>query len=976
MEAVDLMNNQVTTLLSQVLANGTYYAAVALQGDVRKQKVLHSIEEFSAFVTLCNDNRIDAYFGLSTFKQSWYQGPDGKKHFRTRSNADRQKALWLDIDAGLGKPYPTVQAAADAVNQYAMVAQLPAPTLVCSGGGVHAYWPFIEEVETATWLMFANGMHVTAQQFGLHADPARTRDPASILRVPGSYNYKLAEPRPVYVLQFGTPVSAGVYYERFKDIPMQVQSVEPVALDMSALVRYDNVPMLDLPVEAARPQSAEAVIAGCEQVRNQLNAQEPVWRGMLSIMTKCDDGDQYAHTLSALDPRYDHGVTEQKIISIRSAGVGPYLCETFDALRPGVCVNCPNRGRIKSPITLSTEVAAPVQAPITVVADGRVETFTPPQMTDKVAKRYEVSEFGCTLLKREQGSDGSWTTQKYCFRPFPVYPVHVLYHQDNKAGKTFHYIWRFHGVKGYEDVAIEGSLMASGQGLRTRISAAAGIGFSNNDWKIMEDFMRVYLENVKEQLLVSEIRNNLGWDKKFESFVLGTKLYRDGQATEILVEGDADLYATLTRPSGTLDAWKHAANVYNRPGMEWAQTIVCTAFASPLMGLGALERAALLAISGARGHGKSAAQQVALAVYGSPSMLMPPSDTPPARIHKLGIANSIAVAMDELTDMGSAQASEFVYTIPSGVGKSRMAQGGTGLLENHTRWSTLPTISLNGSILDILSQHSSDATAQMSRVLEIKSTDPKAYFSQVEMEANKSAIEGIADNYGHAGDAYIRAVTKHKEAITALIKSYEHKFTRRTGLTNTERFWSYMAVRIMIGAVIAKELGLVQYDLVALEKYIMAQALSMKQRIIGFVHDPSSWLGDFRAAHAPNILRVNWPTRPRTKADGTVWKDDRMQGALNDIGYVAYAPANREIVGRYVLETDELYISKAVVKQWCMERRIPYSQFEQELLDRGLLLETGAKRQKRDIGVGTEYRGMQVTVLYIKGAQLFTEELL
>jgi len=969
------MDNKYNELLNQVLAQGTHYAAVALQGDVRKQKILNSVSEFDTFVELCNANSIDSYFALSTFKQGWHTvaGSD-KKKFRTAANADRQKALWLDIDAGDGKPYATVTEAADAANYFAHAANLPAPTLVCSGGGVHAYWPFIEEVETSTWSLLANGLHTATKIHGLNVDPARTRDPASILRIPGSYNFKHGMVRPVWIMQMGTPTSAGVFYEAFKDYPQPQHpaAATAITLDTSAVPRYTGLPVMNIPVDVEKPQFAPLVIQGCAQIREQSNAPEPVWRGMLSVITRCEDGDKFAHELSAQDIRYTYSDTEQKIATLQ--GVGPYLCDTFDTLRPGLCNNCPNRGRIKSPIVLSTEQEAPAQQPIVVEVNGVTETFLPPQMTGKLASKYQVANTGCYMTQRKLQGDGSWKEHRLCLREYPVYPVHILYHQDNKAGKTFYYIWRFHGDVGYEDVSIEGKDMASSQAMRSRISSAAGIGFSDDIWKHMGDFMRVYLENVKRSLNTSEIRNNLGWDKEFKSFVLGTKLYHAGQSTEILVEGDADLFASITRPTGTLDAWKRAAAVYNRKGMEWAQLIVCTAFASPLMGLGAMEKAALLSISGDRGHGKSAAQQVALTVYGAPSMLMPPTDTTVARIHKLGIANSIAVAMDEFSDMKSEQASEFVYTIPSGVGKSRMASGGTGLLTNNTRWSTLPTISLNGSILEILSRHSSDATAQMSRVLEVKSIDPKEFFTTTEMEHNKTTIEAITDNYGHAGDLYIRAVTKHQDAIVELIKEYQRKFNRRTGMTNTERFWSYMAVRIMVGASIASNLGLISYNLAELEAYLMAQVVQMKRKITGFTHDPSSWLGDFRAAYAANILRVNWPTRPRKKETGEVWKDDRTQGMLNDVGYVVYAPANKEIVGRYVLSTDELFISKAVVKQWCVDNRIPPSRFEQVLVDRGVLLELPSKRGKRDIGVGTEFRGTDIAVYYIKGANLFTAE--
>lgn len=961
------MTNQ-NVLLEQVMASGSYYAAMSLRDGVPKQQVLHSIAEFNAFIDVCNANKVDAYFGLSTFTQGWYTAPSGKKHFRTKTNAARQKSLWLDLDAGEGKPYADQDAAAVAVNAFASTIGVPRPTLVCSGGGVHAYWPLQEEVESAVWTTMAHGLHTLCVQHGLAADPARTRDVASVLRLPGSYNFKQPTPRPVYIMQLGHATDVGVFWDKLSGVGAPAVGTSSLhALDMSALAPYQGPQIAMLPQEDMEVPKAALVITGCAQVRDQLNAPEPIWRGMISVVLKCADGEQHVHALSSVDPRYSAEDTNQKIASVVEAGIGPYLCDTFDSLRPGVCSACPKRGHIKSPVALGVAYAEPTPVVITAEVEGRVESFAPPPFIGDAARRYEISAAGCTMISRKANEAGEWVPRRELIHNYPIYPVHILYHRDDNNAKTYSVMWRLHREGGFDDVLIPAKLMDS-QTLHMFIADRTLITIADEFSKKVREFMKCYLQNARTRVQTSEIRHNLGWDKETVSFVLGNRLYKGGNSVDIITEGEAKHFSTLTNPIGVLDAWKEAAEVYNRNGMQWAQTVVCTAFASPLMSLGSMEKAALISISGDKGHGKTAAQQVALTVYGSPLMLMVPTDTPVSRIHKLGIANSIAVAMDEMTDITPAQASEFAYTIPAGVGKSRMAQGGTGLLENNTRWSTLPTISMNGSILDTLAQHSSDATPQMSRVLEITSVDPQALYTEVEMDHNKHVLSAIATNYGHAGDAYVRFITKHRDAITTLIMEYEGRFARRTGLTNVERFFPYMATRLMVGATIARSLGLINYDLAGLEVYLMEQAQRMKRRISSFVQDPSSWLGEFRAEHMANIQQVTTAVRPRRKADGSKWADDTTQGHLNDIGYVVYAPQHKGIVGRYVIDADELYLQRSVVGQWCRTNRITIQAFEAELGRQGILFATGAKRQKRDIGVGTFARGTSVDVLCIKGA--------
>ena len=75
-------------------------------------------------------------------------------------------------------------------------AMLPPPTaLVCSGGGWHVYWITDKALTEAEWRPYAEGLWALAQKHGLRADAGVTTDSVRVLRIPGTFNMKAAEPR-------------------------------------------------------------------------------------------------------------------------------------------------------------------------------------------------------------------------------------------------------------------------------------------------------------------------------------------------------------------------------------------------------------------------------------------------------------------------------------------------------------------------------------------------------------------------------------------------------------------------------------------------------------------------------------------------------------------------------------------------------------------------------------------------------------
>ena len=146
----------------------------------------------------------DAYFACSEFVQERYMGQDGKWHYRTAKNVNGAHAFWLDIDCGAekeaaGKGYLTKREALAALATFCKAAGVLEPTIVVdSGNGLHCYWHFSDFIPREEWQRLARKLKALTVTHSLIADPSRTAEIASVLRVPGTLNFKdAANPKPV-----------------------------------------------------------------------------------------------------------------------------------------------------------------------------------------------------------------------------------------------------------------------------------------------------------------------------------------------------------------------------------------------------------------------------------------------------------------------------------------------------------------------------------------------------------------------------------------------------------------------------------------------------------------------------------------------------------------------------------------------------------------------------------------------------------
>ena len=112
-------------------------------------------------------------------------------------------------------------------------------------------------------------------------------------------------------------------------------------------------------------------------------------------------------------------------------------------------------------------------------------------------------------------------------------------------------------------------------------------------------------------------------------------------------------------------------------------------FGTLLMKFTNLDGFLLNLVSRESGSGKTTILQAINSIYGRPKeLLLSPKDTYNSRMSRLGVMQSFAVTMDEITNMVPDQMSNQVYDVTSGRGKNRMKQHDNAERRNDTKFQT------------------------------------------------------------------------------------------------------------------------------------------------------------------------------------------------------------------------------------------------------------------------------------------------
>jgi len=907
-------------LLDTVLPTEGRYCVVGI-GRYTDQRFADTREEAEEIIQEFVSNKIDAYFACAKF---------GPLNDRTHENATYFRSLWMDIDCGPTKGVPNSKGKIEGYidqstgltefQKFCKTTNLPKPLLVNSGNGIHAYWLFDRTLTRNEWTPLAKRLKQLCKEHGLIVDE-RVFEASRVLRPLNSFNFK-AEPKPVGMWnEKSTPMD----YEVLRNLLGAPAPTTDLNSDVPDFIPRSMSPMMEALMENKVKKFTTIMMKGeegCAQLNhcfaNQHTIDEPLWVSALSITAFCVDGDKAAHKMSNKYPDYDPAEVDNKLRNIRKRG-GPHHCTTFEERNPGGCDNCPHKGKIKSPIVLGLEIeeADPEDNEL-VVADEETGEET----------RYQIPEYPYPFFRGVKGGIYRRASEEED-EPALVYE-HDLYvvkrMKDPEIGEVA--LFRLHlPHDGVREFSISTASISAKDDLRKQL-AHQGVVAHHKQYENLASFVVSFIKNLQYVKKAETMRTQFGWTDGDSKFILGDReITKDGVFYSPPSSTNKDA-AEKIHVKGEFDKWKQVFNLYALPGMEPHAFAALTAFGSPLLKFTGLEGAIINVISPESGSGKSTALYMCNSVSGEPKELTSMfKDTFNAKIHRLGVMNNLANTIDEITNMSGMEFSDLAYSISQGRGKEKMKGSTNELRINNTKWQGISLCSSNASFYEKLGVAKSSPDGESMRLLEYRID----HNNIIPMEQGKQMFDHqLRENYGHAMEVYAQWLVNNKEEAVDLMRQVQARIDKEVQFTQRERFWSGVAACNIAGGLIAKSLGLHDFDMKAVYEWLKRMLSEMRHEVKPPQASPITAVGEFINAHISNALVVNGEVDARSNLSALPLLEPRG-----------------ELMIRYEPDTKGLYIAAKSFKDFCVRQQINYKGTLRELQQMGCFVEAMNKRMSK-----------------------------
>ena len=870
-----IAESDVKSFLESILAAGNH-ALVTKQGNSMRHEWSQTADGLVKLIDLRTDN--------------WFSPAAFSGTSRKAKDCTGAAALWLDIDIGAqhAKPdYADAKSFAADFKNFMAGTGLPVPWIVNTGHGVHLYWPLGVTVQPDKWSRLMARLFAACNKFGLKYDHAAT-DVSRILRVPGTYNYK-DTPVPVVILRKGET--------DLRSLVAVLKQYEPVK--QTAVRQEDSTREL---------RETAPVVNGCEQIRTCGAADYETWRNAARCLTFCKDGFETFHQLSEGDDRYDVDKCNETWDALDKNKYPPVLCSTFEKAHPEVCARCPAHGRVTTPVMLGKKLAVKVDStPVDNIRGVPFESggfsVVPHEGIKWTFNNKEGAEVTLTIAPfefyiMELVIDNRMLT------PLRTYKARVVFPDDS-----------------YRDFdLVVDEIYASGLA-PIRILTQYGIAPEPRFEKPMVEFMRTYIAKVQNDLTPSFVRDHYGWyevqdlsGEHHSEFVVGAQTYTASGVKVTYLDSRAQAMAEHKMTvSGTLDEWKKIPQLYRELDQKSAQLLMCATFGSVFMpwGIGTATNVMYNFYDTVGGKGKSSLLAALASVWGDPASLpLGRTDTIAAKYQQYSVYHNLPILIDEITGMRVEDMANMLYDLVNGREKNRSNRSGTELQRGGS-WQTITVSTSNQSIYEMLKTFREQTLATSMRVIEMR-CDFKDYTGDVEVTRKiDSVMTAVHSNYGIAGREFIQQVLADIGNIKTEVLGFVAGFSDKYRQNNDERFWiTGLGVALAAGR-IAVRMGLLDYDIDALEKWIGEVLLpDMRASVKDSRQSPVSIMADFITDSINNTLTVQAHNR---------------QGKEPPVGmpdpYVAIEPRGSLQIRRE-LDSNTVIFKKTALARWAEEHGI------------------------------------------------------
>lgn len=945
-------------------ANGYHVLAEFWFGldEPPKHTAHESIESMAQRIHYVDSKRKNVFHACAGYKvgdkEELPPRPDGKprKSIRIASNVRTVKSQWLDVDIGPDKDYQTAKEALVALQTMCKALGIPLPMIVKSGRGLHCYWPFTHDVLPETAKRGMEGFAAALHSVGFKHDTSRTTDLASILRPIGAHHRK-GKPIAVKLIRDCELIDPDQFYACFGEM------IPPSPLSAINTDEWGTGQEREYP-----PSEARRIYRHCGALRevadSQGHVEEPLWRNMLGLVKHCVEGIALAQKWSKGHPDYRPEETEEKY---ENWSVGPTTCEQFSRASDA-CRDCPHNGKIKSPIhlgyadpeeappepasTLAGEVDdTPALSPVVrnVISHSRKQPSSVPFWPKKY--RWDGGLLSRFIKPVDPDEPGLWQP----FLDKLVYPF-VRYADDDGEMQLRVTLQVNQAKNRWKEFDIPAKALADNKAFTAACGAYEVYTMGDKGTLMARQFFQDVVGQMQELDIETKAHTNFGW--KDDAFVIGTTAITASKVEPVFL---SDTIPSDSRvdygTAGTAQDWARlVSDIYNRKGAEPYQFMICAGFGAPLIALANsdLWHGIPIALTGEGGLGKTTTCMVACSMYGQPGKFAISTNdlgsTMNALISRVGLMRNLPLVLDEMTGRKTEELQGMLYALSNGKPKERNRADGT-LIDANNRWDTTTFITGNMNITSMLAQmdkHRAEATQL--RCFEIPLDD--GFNDRVFAGMNaKDLIEDqlLRQNYGEAGKQYLQYVIKHRKQIARQLIQLRTKFSPTSRDETRERFYYDCVATAVLGGVIAKKLGLLDFDIAAVQKWAVNHIKSLRTNRVASLSSVEDYLADFLSTlHGRTVIT------------------EKFADARAGLKYEVDTREVRQPIARIAREDKVFYIMNKHFTEWCGDNNVNAKWFKDELDKRGLFVhQQGSTTAKVSIFRGTSLPTTQGTVIQL-----------
>ena len=931
------------TFIETVLPSEGTYVITGINAENKKdvrQKYAESLEDaYTIIEDFKKKSPLNIYFALSTFEG----------FSRKAVDSIYIKSFFLDLDVGKEhNSYATKEEALAGLAQFLLNTRMPEPTIIDSGNGLHVYWILKEEIETKTWKPYAEGFKKLCVDNGLVIDPAVPADAARVLRVPYTMNYNVKEGQaPIEVtfltdiklfdLDELTPFFGGVQLESSFDLSQAKKGLDEETRKMLGLDNYEYV------FQTIAFESLEG--RGCNQIKwmlqNSASCPEPLWKAGLSVAIRCVDGDTAIHAMSEEHPQYSHAETEKKARDCLQA-TWSYSCEAFENTNPGGCAGCPHKGKISYPTHIGKRLRlAEPGTDDALIPDTRTPETRDISNTEGKENRTVQNKFPKEFITFPQFlypfvrpvSGGVWyeppnehKKDGTVIKKDPVMilnqdfiPIKRLYSPQD--GETLH-MRLFLPHDGVREFILPMSAVYAPEKFKEFV-AKSGVLVTLTLIDKLRDYLVKWAQYLKQYQKADDMRMAMGWtDSTYSSFVAGEVEINPGGRFDCPVTPMARNVADKIHEAGSYDVWRKSADMLNQPNLEFHALGLLMGLGSPLMPF-TTATGLMFSYCGKKGAGKTAAMHAGLSVFGDPrkqKIVTLDGATINGLWNRASTLNNLLMGIDETSNADPKRLSDVIYK-GSMNNQGKIREQSSYNVERKQREGSvnITLLTTNQSNKDKMFMAKGDPGGELRRLLEI---DLFRHSGKMDDSIGNEIFDPFNHNYGHAGPMFIEYCYKLGiPEVDRIVKTWQTRLRQEFHNDTAYTFWNGGVSACLAAGQIAERAGIIALDYERIYGHLLEELHRLHDEYNSAGVNFEDLLSEFLSINMNGIL------------------------AFNESDKVSVEPRGKDLVARAEVTEGKVWIAKTAIKEFLHEKQINVSQFESELLKKGVMLNSKAKKK-------------------------------